>query len=151
MDDQAAANKDLVRFIIEEGFNKGNLAVADGRFTDDYIAHVPGVPGSHDGPVAFKRVIGMWRSAFSDIHMTIEDLVAEGDLVANRFTTRGTHSGPLFGLPPTGKPFVVHGQEMHRVEGGKVAETWVGDDVPSILVQLGFVELPMGGPPGVPG
>lgn len=147
MEDQAEANKELVRLIIEEGFNKGNLDVADGRFTDDYIAHVPGVPGSHDGPDTFKRVIGMWRSAFSDIHMTIEDLVAEGDLVANRFTTKGTHSGPLFGLAPTGRTFVVHGQELHRIVDARVAETWVGDDVPTILVQLGLMELPMGKPP----
>jgi predicted ester cyclase len=74
--------------------------------------------------------------------MTIEDLVAEGDFVANRFTTRGTHTAPLMGIPPTGKPMVVHGQELHRLVAGKVAETWVCDDVPSILVQLGVLPKP---------
>jgi predicted ester cyclase len=90
------------------------------------------------GPDAFKLVIGMWRAAFPDWHMTIETLVAEGDFVANRFTTRGTHKAPLMGIPATGKQMVVHGMELHRIAGGKVAETWVCDDVPSIMQQLGI-------------
>jgi predicted ester cyclase len=149
---QSDENKALIRLIIEEGFNGGNLAVADGRFTDDYTAHVPGIPGLPSGADGFKRVIGMWRAAFGDLHMTIESMVAEGDLVSNRFTTRGTHTGPLFGLAPTGKQMVVEGQEVHRVVDGKVAESWVGDDIPGILVQLGLVELPIKrpGPPPNP-
>ena len=143
-----AENKALIRMLIEEGFNGGNLSIADGNFTDDYVAHVPGVPPLPGGPDAFKKVVGMWRAAFSDIHMTIEDMVAEGDLVANRFTTKGTHSGPLFGHAATGKPFVIRGQELHRVAGGQVAETWVCDDVPSIMVQLGFLVPEAGGGPG---
>jgi predicted ester cyclase len=139
--DRAIANKELVRHIIEEGFNRGHLDVADGRFTDDYTAHVPGLPGRHHGPDAFKRVIGMWRSAFHDLHMTIEHLVAEGDFVANHFTTRGTHTGMLFGQAPTGRTIEVESQELHRVADGLVAETWVCNDVPSILMQLGL-EMP---------
>lgn len=141
-----ADNKALIRLIIEEGFNGGNLDIADGRFTDDYTAHVPGVPPLPGGPGAFKAVIGMWRAAFADLHMTIEDMVAEGDLVANRFTTRGTHTGPLLGVAPTGRTVEIHGQELHRVDAGRVAESWICDDVPGILVQLGVITMP--GPPG---
>ena len=142
-------NRALIRHIIEEGFNNGHLEVADGRFRDDYVAHVPGVPALPSGPDGFKRVIGMWRTAFGDLHMTIEDMVCEGDLVANRFTTRGTHTGPLFGFAPTGNTIEIHGQELHRVDDGLVAESWICDDVPGLLVQLGLMERPSptGGPP----
>jgi predicted ester cyclase len=143
MDSTQDSNKALVRLIIEEAFNGGRLAVADGRFTDDYTAHVPGVPGLPSGVDGFKRVVGMWRSAFDDLHMTIEAMVAEGDMVANRFTTRGTHTGPLFGIAPTGGRIEVHGQEHHRIENGRVAESWICDDVPGILVQLGILKMPM--------
>ena len=145
---QSEENKALVRYLIEEGLNKGNLGIADKHFTADYVVHIPGRTDLPTGAAAFQKVIGMWREAFPDFHMTIENLVAEGDLVANRFTTRGTHRAPLMGIPPTGKPMVVHGQELHRLAGGKVAETWVCDDVPSILIQLGVLPRPaMGGPP----
>ena len=143
-------NKELIRHLIQEALNGGNTDVADGRFTDDYRVHLAGRPddGATRGADAFKAIVGIWRGACSDWHMTIEQFVAEGDYVATRFTTRGTHDGPLFGIPPTGKSFTVHGQELHRIEGGKVAETWVGDDIPSILVQLGVIQKPS--PPGTP-
>jgi predicted ester cyclase len=130
-------NKALIRHIIEEALNKGNLSIADECFAADYVVHLPSQPHLPRGPVVFKEVIGMWRSAFADWHMTIEELVAEGDLVANRFTTTGTHTGELFGIEPTGKPMVVHGMELHRVRNGKVAESWVCNDLPGILVELG--------------
>lgn len=139
-------NKALIRLIIEEGFNGGNLDIADGRFTDDYVAHVPGVPALPSGPDGFKRVIGMWRTAFPDLHMDIQSMVAEGEMVSTRFVTTGTNGGPLFGMPPTGKPMRVEGQEAHRVVNGKVAESWVCDDVPGILIQLGVIQMPAGQP-----
>ena len=143
-------NKGLIRYLIEKGLNENNPDIADGYFTDDYVAHIPGLPpGGPTGPEAFKQVIRLWRGAFSDWHMTIEQLVAEGDFVANRFTTTGTHDAPLFGIPPTGRRMEVHSQELHRVSNGKVAESWIVDDVPGILVQLGVLEMPRpsGGPP----
>src|SRR5688500_11894789 len=100
----AEENKELIRHVIEEGFNKFNLAVADDSFLPDYEVHAPGLPPLARGPQAFKNAMTIWRSGFSDIHMTIEALVAEGDYVATRFTARGTHDGPLMGIPPTGKP-----------------------------------------------
>ena len=96
-------NKALVRFLIEEGLNKGNLSVADEHFTADYMVHIPGRSDLPRGPQSFKQVIGMWRAAFPDFHMTIEDLVAEGNMVANRFTTHGTHRRSLDGQPAHGK------------------------------------------------
>ena len=137
-------NKALIRYVIDEALNGGRLEIADEHFTDDYIAHIPGWPEETTprGPEAFKRAIGVWRAACSDWHMTVEKMVAHHDVVANRFTTRGTHDGPLFGIPPTGNRFVVNGMEFHRIRGDQVAESWVSDDVPGILVQLGVLEMP---------
>ena len=140
-------NKALIRQVIEEALNNGRLAIADTAFTADYVAHVPGAPRLPPGPEAFRRVARLWRSACSDWHMTIQQLVAEGDIVANRFTTTATHDGMLLGLPPTGRSFTVNGMEFHRLKGGQVAESWISDDIPGILVQLGIVKMPTSGPP----
>jgi len=143
-------NKALIRRIVEEALNNGRLDIADEYFDPDYAVHIPSRRDMPRGPTAFKQAIGIWRAAFNDWHMTIEDLVAEGDLVANRFTTTGTHTGPLFGFPSTGRTMVVHGQELHRLANGKVVESWICDDVPGILVQLGLLPRAGGPPPGRP-
>jgi predicted ester cyclase len=141
-------NKELLRFLIDEGLNTGNFSILDEHVDPGYIAHVPGRPDIPGGPESIKQVIGMWRAAFEDWHLKIEQLVADGDFVANRFTTTGTHTGPLMGIPPTGKQMVVRSQELHRFSNGKLVETWVVDDAPGIFVQLGIMELPLGeGPP----
>lgn len=143
-------NKALIRRIVEEALNNGRVEIADDYFAPDYAVHIPSRHDMPRGPAAFKQAIGIWRAAFSDWHMTIEDLVGEGDLVANRFTTTGTHTGSLFGMPATGRKMVVHGQELHRLANGKVVESWICDDVPGILVQLGLMPRAGGPPPGRP-
>lgn len=130
-------NREIVRLVIERGINEGDFAVADDRFTDDYEVHAPGLPPLPKGAGAFKKAIGLWRTAFSDMHMEILDLIAEGDRVVNRFKTTGTHDGPLMGYAPTGRPVTVYGMECHRLVDGLVAESWIGDDVPTILKQIG--------------
>ena len=84
----------------------------------------------------------MLRTAFPDLRFTIEELVAEGDMVAGRLTMSGTHEGPLMGMPPTGRP--VRQDHMHcvRFEGGKAVEHWgVRDDL-GMMRQLGVVAGP---------
>lgn len=135
-------NKKLIRMFIEEAVNKGNLAAADEYFTPDYVSHIPGAPPLPPGPGAFKQVMAAWRKAFPDWHMTIEELLADGDKVCNRFTTTGTHKAKLWGIAATNKSMVVKGIEIHRIAGGKVAESWICDDVPSIMQQLGVVPRP---------
>lgn len=135
-------NKALIRFVIEEALNKGNIDLADDFFTSDYVSHIPNAPPLPPGPGTFKEIITIWRTAFPDYHMTIEELIAEGDKVCNRFTSTGTHEAKLWGIPPTNKKMVVKGIEIHRINGGKVAETWICDDVPGIMQQLGVVPPP---------
>jgi predicted ester cyclase len=99
--------------------------------------HAPGVPPLPPGAGAFHAAVMLWREAFPDIHVTVEDVVGEGNEVYCRFTTRGTHTGPLMGIPATGKPVTVHEMSCHQLTGGKVTQSWIGDNVPSILAQIG--------------
>lgn len=135
-------NKELVRFITEEGMNKGNVGFVRELFSPEYVVHAPGLPFSH-GPEAFTIAVGLWRSAFPDFHMAIEDLLVDGDKVVVQFTTTGTHQGLLMGFAPTGKSFSVSGADVHRVVNGKVAESWISDDVPRILLQIGLLADPL--------
>jgi steroid delta-isomerase-like uncharacterized protein len=134
-------NKTLLRRYIEEVFNKGNIAAADEVLAPNFVHHsLPkGVPPDREG---LKRFVTVLLSAFPDFHITIEDLVAEGDRVAARFTWRGTHKGEFIGIPPTGKPVTVVEHCLHRVEGGKIAESWVELDQLGMMQQLGIVPPP---------
>lgn len=134
-------NKDLVRELTERGFNRGDLTDAEARFAANYQVHAPGVPPLPRGPHAFLRAVGLFRTAFPDIHVTVEDLAGEGDRVFGRFTTRGTHTGPLMGVAPTGKPVTIHEWVCHRFDGDRVAESWIGDNVPRILLSIGALVL----------
>jgi len=96
-------NKAQFRRTYEEMFHQGNLAIADELIAPDCINHeVP--PGMNNrGPESARRVVLMLRTAFPDLHFTIEELLAEGDTIAARVTMSGTHLGPFLGMDPTGR------------------------------------------------
>jgi predicted ester cyclase len=144
------ANKELVRRITEEGLNKGNVGFVDDLFAPDYRVNNAGLDLPR-GPEAFKSAVALWRSAFPDFTVTIDALIGEGDLVVNRFHTSGTHTGQLMHVPPTGKRFTVYGADVHRVVDGRVVESWISDDVPRILLEIGALQPAGGPPPGVGG
>ena len=81
-------------------FNKGNLAIADELIAPDFLYH-EAPPGSNRGPESMRQLITMLHTAFPDLYYTIEELMAEGDMVACRLTMSGTHQGPLMGIAPT--------------------------------------------------
>lgn len=136
-------NKELDRRFYEEVINWGNMAVVDELTSPNYVAHDPGFPQPVRGPEGLKQYFLVFRSAFPDVHMTIEGMIAEGDTVVVRQTARGTHQGNLMGMPPTGKQVMVTGMTMNRIANGKFVESWVNADNLGLLQQLGVIP-PMG-------
>ncbi len=134
----AEANKRLVRRYFEEIWNKGNLAVADELIAPTYVDHDPASPGVN-GPEGVKQLVMMYRRAFPDVHISIEEQIAEGDTVATHWVAQGTHQGDLQGIPPTGKRATVTGTQLSHIAGGKIAEDWGNWDTLGLLQQLGVL------------
>ncbi|ADJ14877.1 ester cyclase [Halalkalicoccus jeotgali] len=135
-------NEAIVRRFVREVVNEGNYATADELFADDYVRHDPSIPEEKRGPEGFKETVEMWRAGFPDVEMTLDETVAAGDLVAFRATETGTHEGEFMGIEPTGTRVDLTGNVMHRLENGRVAETWATFDMLGLFEQLGAVELP---------
>jgi steroid delta-isomerase-like uncharacterized protein len=134
-------DKAVVRRLIEEVYNEGNLDVVDELVAPDVFNH-PAVPEHQHGIDGFKHVIKWVRDFSSDVHYDIDDIIAEGDKVAVRMTHSGTHTGSVRGIPPTGKRFSVDYVHWFRLAEGKVAELWAVRDDLSRLEQLGLMPEP---------
>jgi steroid delta-isomerase-like uncharacterized protein len=135
-------NKDIVRRAIDTVGNEGKTEIAAEFFTEDYVRHDAGIPEVPRGPEGFVQASGMFREAFPDAVIRIDEMVAEGDLVTFRAVESGTHEGPFMGLEPTGKRVEFSGNAMHRVADGKIAETWATWDMLGLLRQLGVEPKP---------
>ena len=138
----AEDNKAVVRRVIEEMFNQGNLDTADELIAPDYVDHDPAMPEEVRGPEGFKEFAAAYRAAFPDLHMEIEAQIAEGDLVATRWTATGTHEGDLMGIAPTGRRVRQPGMDINRFSDGKVAETWEGYNPMVMMQQIGAIPSP---------
>jgi len=132
-------NKELVRRLIDEAVNKGNLAVADELIATDYIYH-EATAGEKRGRDGFRHLIITYRTAFSRVRVTIDQQIAEGDLVATRWTATGTHRGEFLGAPPTNHRVSVQGILISRIADGKVAEEFECYDALGMMRQLGAVK-----------
>ena len=133
----AEENKALVRRFVEEFWNEGKTAAADELMAIDAAIHMPtGEVVNLDG---FKSFAGTFRGSFPDWHSTVEELIAEGDRVAERWTGRGTHRGELQGIPPTGKRVEVPGSVFYRIVDGKIVEFRGQLDMMSLMQQLGVI------------
>ena len=131
----AEAHKALVQQFVEEFWNRGELDAVDKLMTHDAAIHEP-VTGSPDD---LKAVATMIRSAFPDWHSTVEEMLVEGDRVAERWTGRGTHRGEFQGISPTGKSVAVPGVVFYRIADGKIAEFRGQFDRMSLMQQLGVI------------
>jgi serine phosphatase RsbU (regulator of sigma subunit) len=137
----AEENKAIFRRYVEEIPNQGNMMVADEIF-DRYISHQPDGSTLVRGPEDVKRFTGEFHSAFPDLHVSIEEQIAEGDKVVSHFTIRGTHQGDFRGLAPTGKQIALTGVTTFRFSPeGKVVETWDSYDQLSLMRQSTEQEL----------
>ncbi|HEX2913872.1 MAG TPA: ester cyclase [Chloroflexia bacterium] len=132
------ANKELARRLYQ-AMNEADMAAVDQLLSPDFVNHDPGLPPLPPGPESFKQVIGMIHNGFPDGKFEIQDIVAEGDLVAVRWIISGTHQGEFAGVPPTGKHISVGGSVLQRIENGKSAEHWALWDVLGMLTQMGAI------------
>ena len=117
-----------------------NPDVLDEVYASDLVWHEPDqdVRGSEEA----KRFVDTYKTAFPDLHATVEDVIAEGDRVVTRWTMRGTHRGEIeeFG-PPTGRQIELKGITIHRIEDGKIVEEWERYDNLSAMQQLGLAPV----------
>jgi steroid delta-isomerase-like uncharacterized protein len=132
----AEANKLTMRRFTEF-INTASEKLANELIAPDAIFHVPGRPEPMRGPAGYLAIIGMMRGGFPDVQWTLEEMVAEGDKVAARFTMRGTHRGPFFGVPPTGKPIIVQAMNFYRIRNGQFIEEHGQPDLLGLLQQIG--------------
>jgi steroid delta-isomerase-like uncharacterized protein len=128
-------NKAIVRRFIEEIFVEGRPEAVDDLLTDDFTPHTWGSTGS--GKEDLKAAIERESAGLSDVRMTIEDTIAEDDLVAVRVTSRAVQSGEFMGLPPSGNAYTVGEIHIFRVRDGRVAEHWHQADLLGMKRQLG--------------
>jgi steroid delta-isomerase-like uncharacterized protein len=126
----------------DEGCSRGNVDLADELYAPDYVTHSvgPNFPPTREGLKMFIRAL---REGLPDLQCPVEEVVAEGDRVAGRFSLHGTHTGSLFGIPATGKPVVVGVMVIARFdEAGKWVEDWNSWDQVGMLQQLGVIPAP---------
>jgi steroid delta-isomerase-like uncharacterized protein len=132
-------NKAVIRRVVEEGWNKGNVDIFDELAATDVVHHDYKTRGLE----AFKQAIAADMTAFPDLKVTIEDMIAEGDKVVVRYTFRGTQKGETQGILPTGKHVTVTGIFICRCAGGKIVEEWENWDDLGLFQQLGAI-APLG-------
>jgi steroid delta-isomerase-like uncharacterized protein len=142
------ANTTLVRDYFEEIWNRFNLDAESNYVASDIVVHeppIPGLPGGIAGPI---QIVTTFKQAMPDLGVTIEDLFGEGDLVVDRWTAGGTHTGePLFGVAASGRSIQVSGIHEFRVSSGRIAERWGVVDELGLAQQLGLAPGGSDGPP----
>jgi steroid delta-isomerase-like uncharacterized protein len=136
-------NMAIVRRYTEEGWGKQNLAVVDELVAPDMVDRNPiEMMQQYQGAEGVKSTILRLQSAFPHFSVTIDDLLADKDKVAIRWTIRGTHQGTLMGIAPTGKSITFSGVNIYRLAGGKIVEEAGMADIAGLLQQLGALPTP---------
>jgi steroid delta-isomerase-like uncharacterized protein len=133
----------LFRRLIEEGFNGGDLSVADAVTSSEFAEHQNFGPDHAAGAEGVRAVITSLRRAFPDFHLQIEDIAVSGDTVWARMTATGTQAGPFMGHPPTGRTMRADVFDVIRVVDGRMVEHWGVPDRLGVLHQLGIVPRPV--------
>ena len=138
-------NKAVVRRQEEELFTQGNLDAADEIYAPNYVNHQhhhPNDPRDLHGVEAMKTFATEFREAFPDFHDSIDIQIAEGDMVASRVTSTGTHRGTFLGVEPTNKELSWTGITIDRISEGKIVESWTNWDMMGMMQQIGAVPTP---------
>lgn len=135
-------NRKLIARVATDIWNSGDLAAVDQVMAPDARYHGPHMPGGLGDRENWRQAISMYRGAFPDSHVTYQELICSGDTVVGRWTAKGTHTGVLPGLEPTGKPIAIGGITIYRIAGGKIVEAWEQLDMLGMWRQLGVVTVP---------
>jgi steroid delta-isomerase-like uncharacterized protein len=133
-------NKALVRRVFEDAMNQRRLDLLDELIAPTYVNY--DMPAPAPGPEGLRQVVSMFFTAFPDMQITLDDVIAEGDRVSTRGSFRGTHQGEFMGIPATGKVISVQYQDHWRLENGRAVENWVRLDLLGLMQQLGVVPTP---------
>jgi steroid delta-isomerase-like uncharacterized protein len=141
----AGENKAIFARWFDEAWNSGNYDVAYELVGEEFTAHGAGGQVIKQGPAGVIELVKAWRTGFPDGHMTIDDLIAEGDKVVARTTWRGTHNGEFNGIPPTGNYVTVTSIGIDRIQDGKIVEGWGELDMLGMMQQLGAIPSPEDG------
>ena len=131
-------NKAVARRFFEI-FSEGNVDALDEILAADAQDHDPYNPHADEGVEGAKKTITMYREAFPDISFEIEFQLAEGDMVATRWTGTGTHQGPLMGVEPSGNKSTTTGIGIDRIEDGKIVESWNSWDTLGLMQAIGAI------------
>jgi predicted ester cyclase len=130
--------KTAARNFIEKGLNQKDLSAFDTYFSFELIDHAlpPGLPSGLEGRKMFGSAL---LAAFPDLHVHLEDLIADGEKLVIRYSVHGTHNGELMGIPPTGKEVSIAGIAIDRFEDSQSVEHWEIIDQLSLMQQLGVI------------
>jgi steroid delta-isomerase-like uncharacterized protein len=136
-----AENKTIARRFDEEVWGTGDQAALEELLALNFVDH-DALPGQAPGREGHKQIVSAFRSAFPDLNVTTEDIVAEGEKVVSRWTARGTHQGALLGIVPTGNRVTIKGIDVLRVAEDRIVERWAQSNDLEMMQQLGVVPPP---------
>ncbi|MBK9748417.1 MAG: ester cyclase [Anaerolineae bacterium] len=131
-------NKEVTRRFSAEVWGEGNAALADELIASDLVEHTP-FPAPAPGLEGHKQVLAMFRSAFPDLKVTVDDVIGEDDWTCLMWHGDGTHTGDMMGIPATGKAVHVTGIDVLKLENGKIKERWAEIGAFSLMQQLGVI------------
>jgi steroid delta-isomerase-like uncharacterized protein len=134
-EEMSEQNKTLARRWFEDLFSRGDLDTANQILSADFVYHLP--REEERGIEELKHYVSSYRTAFPDIQDSVEEIVAEGDKVVVRWSSRGTHQGEFMGVAPTGRDVAFTGMRLFRIAENKIAESWVNLDERGLQEQLG--------------
>ena len=131
-------NKEVTRRFSAEVWGEGNVALADELIAPDLVEHTP-FPAPTPGLAGHKQVLAMFRAAFPDLKVTVDEVIAEGDWTCLRWHGEGTQTGQLMNIPATGKSVHITGMDVLKLENGKIKERWAEINALALMQQLGVI------------
>lgn len=127
-------NKTKMRQFYTEVMQKGNVAMLDDLVAPDFVDHQP-APGQDAGAAGVKQFVSALHKAISGLQVTVEHVVAEGDMVVAHVVCRGKQTGDLLGIPASGKDVVMRVSDLVRIQNGKAVERWGVEDMSGLVPQ----------------